>query len=169
MEVIMTKNSSGPKPGPGLKFVKDSNLSSNCMALLEELQRRIAESEAQVRKTIEDLEAAATAEWNEENPDGIDGRICVFKVVGGRLKYVMKKIPKQKMKRKASEQGDDVFRRPTVKPTESAGSARNQPTATSPAESSKPLGKMAQLRLRMAEKAAKEADQNEKAKSDASE
>jgi hypothetical protein len=60
---------------------------------------------------------AVSSEWNDKYPDGIDGQICIFNVIGGALVYIMKDKMKQKESVKKifdPDRGDDVFSRPSA-------------------------------------------------------
>jgi hypothetical protein len=63
------------------------------------------------------LTEAVSNEWNDKYPDGIDGQICIFNVIGGALVYIMKDKMKQKESVKKifdADRGDDVFSRPSA-------------------------------------------------------
>ena len=99
----------GPKEGPAWKHVMVSALSERCQALYDKYAQKIKDAKV----VGQELHEAVTAEWNTKFPDGIDGKVCAFRVANGDLTYVMKRIPKKKKARKADqERGDDVFRNP---------------------------------------------------------
>jgi hypothetical protein len=109
----------GPKEGPAWKHVMVRALSDRCQALYEKYVQKIKDA-----KVIgQELSEAVTGEWNTKFPDGIDGKVCAFRVANGDLTYVMKRIPKKKKARKAEqERGDDVFRDPLDGPSETVSS-----------------------------------------------
>lgn len=100
----------GPKEGPAWKHVMVSALSERCQALYDKYAQKIKDAKV----VAQDLSDAVTTEWNTKFPDGVDGKVCAFRVANGDLTYVMKRIPKKKKARKADqERGDDVFSAPS--------------------------------------------------------
>jgi hypothetical protein len=55
-----------------------------------------------------------TAEWAEKFPEGINGKVCKFKVADGKVKYVMQ----TKKAAGSLPHGDDVFANSSVAPSE---------------------------------------------------
>src|SRR5262249_23846084 len=58
------------------------------------------------------LKETVTREWNAKFPDGINGQVCAFNALNGKLHYVM--TPKKNAKPAAEKRfdedsGDDVF------------------------------------------------------------
>lgn len=98
----------GPKEGAAWKHVKASALSADCQAFYAKYAQMIRDSKI----AAQELQDTVTQEWNTKFPNGIDGKVCAFRVANGNLMYVMKKMPKQKKAKRntiALEKGDDVF------------------------------------------------------------
>ena len=104
----------GPREGGAWKHVRASALSADCQVFYAKYAQMIRDS----RIAAQELQDTVTQEWNTKFPNGIDGKVCAFRVANGNLMYVMKKMPKQKQAKRntaALEKGDDVFAFPTIR------------------------------------------------------
>ena len=86
--------------GTGWKKANPKNFNSANGNLYKTYSGKVAEAST-AGKTLKD---ALNAEWKKQNPQGLDGLVCKFNVIGGKVMYVM-----TRPENAAENEGDNVF------------------------------------------------------------
>lgn len=95
----------GPKETHGLKFVDTSAF----RGAIQDAHEQYVNAWNEAQDAAKSLEAELFAGWGQQFPDGINGKVCKFKVADGKVKYVMQS---KKAAIPTTPRGDDVFANP---------------------------------------------------------
>ncbi|PAY10972.1 hypothetical protein CK489_02165 [Bradyrhizobium sp. UFLA03-84] len=96
------------KKGVQWKPVKISSLSDRAGKLYD----RYTEALAKTKELSSELKEQLRTDWNTAYPEGRDGKVCSFNVMGDKIQYTWTDKTKVKAKTVDEDDGDDVFSNP---------------------------------------------------------